>query len=251
MKKIVLFDLDGTIVEYGNKLDDEMINLILEVKKNGYEIGLVSERKLDGIMSLLRNFIFNHIFSECGSVYHTYNGYTFKEIYRKNIKKHPEFINYNKLIKEALLYLSKVDYLLNGHLIDIRNGLIYVSLIGMQATNEERNNFIILDYNKNFSKVMLEFLINKSVELGIDENVYIGMGGKSGIVIYPRELNKSQIIEYLDNFEEIIYFGNSYNEGENDYEIINHPRINGVKVDKVNDTKKILQNFINLDSLSK
>jgi len=33
MKKIILLDLDGTIINYGCKIDDEMVRYILSVKK--------------------------------------------------------------------------------------------------------------------------------------------------------------------------------------------------------------------------
>jgi len=56
----------------------------------------------------------------------------------------------------------------------------------------------------------------------------------------------SQIIENLDKYENIIYIGDKYKENENDYEIMNHSKVKGIKVNNVNDTKIILQNIQNL-----
>lgn len=243
MKKIILFDLDGTIINYGCKIDDEMIQYILNVKKKGYEIGVVSERRLEGIMNLSRNFIFGHIFSECGSVYNLYNGYTFKQIYKKNIKEHKTYKQINLLIKIALDFLSKVDYTINGHLIDIRNGLVYISLIGAQASDNERNIFIDIDKDKNYTIKLLDILKKYAENIQISDEVYVGKGGKTGIVIYPKEWNKSQIVDYLDNYDEIVFLGNSYEKGENDYEIINHSKIKGHKINSTDETKQILINL--------
>lgn len=245
MNKIILFDLDETIIEYGNKIDDEMISHILDAKKLGYDLGVVSERKLDKMMSLSRNFTFSHIFSECGSTYHTYNGNNLKQIYRKNIKSHKIFGQLNILIKVALNFLSTVEYELSGHLIDIRNGLIYISLIGLQANDLEKNNFIEQERKNKYIEKLLNILIIAAEENNILQDLFIGEGGRTGIVIYPKEWNKSQIIENLDKYENIIYIGDKYKENENDYEIMNHPKVKGIKVNNVNDTKIILQNIQN------
>lgn len=240
MKKIALFDLDGTIVEYGEKIDDEMIMILLNVKKLGYELGLVSERKIDGIFLQLRNFIFSHIFSECGSVYHKYNGNNYKELYKKNIRNHPLFPEINILIKEALLFLSNVDYYLTGHFVDLRNGLIYISLIGMQAKEDDKQEFIRLDKQNKYCERLLNLLIEKADKMNILSKLSIRSGGTVGIVIYPIEWNKSQIIGRIIDGDEILYFGDQYKEGGNDYEIINSKDLVGYSVKNVEDTKRIL-----------
>ena len=240
MKKIILFDLDGTIINYGCKIDDEMIQYILNVKKLGYEIGVVSERRLEGIMNLSRNFIFGHIFSECGSVYNLYNGYTFKQIYKNNIKNHKTYNQINLLIKTALDFISKVDYSISGHLIDIRNGLIYISLIGAQASDNERNTFIETDKDKNYTIKLLDILKKMIDDTKLSDDIYVGKGGMTGIVIYPREWNKSQVVDYLKDYDEIVFLGNSYEKSENDYEIITHSKIKGYKINSIEEIKQLL-----------
>ncbi len=191
-------------------------------------------------MNLSRNFIFGHIFSECGSVYNLYNGYTFKQVYKKNIKEHKTYKQINLLIKIALDFLSKVDYTINGHLIDIRNGLVYISLIGAQASDNERKIFIEMDTEKNYIVKLLDILKKYAENIQISDEVYVGKGGKTGIVIYPKEWNKSQIVDNLENYDEILFFGDSYEKGENDYEIINHSKIKSYKVDSIEETKQFL-----------
>lgn len=106
---------------------------------------------------------FNYYFSECGCVLHINN----KVIYEKNIREHKLYSNINILIKLALKYLSEVDYELCGHFIDLRTGIIYISLIGLTANDKEREIFMKLDKKNEYRKKLLEILQNKALELDI------------------------------------------------------------------------------------
>jgi len=246
MKKILLFDLDGTLAESGNKMDNEMTNILQLVKNKGYEIGIVGGGKFDKIVYQIDSGVtFDHIFSECGSVYYKWDGNKHEEIYRKNLREHQTYNDINLLIKEALLFLSKVDYTLTGTFIDRREGLIYLSLIGMQANNDERKYFMDLDKKFKYRKNLLEILNNKAKELGVFEKLDIREGGSVGIAIYPKEWNKTQVLDVLDDYKNIHYFGDKYEEGGNDYELIIHSRVTGKPVDSVEDTKKFLEHLLN------
>ena len=162
-------------------------------------------------------------------------------MYEKNIRLHPLYIKINQLIKTALYFLSKVDYTLTGNFIDLRNGIIYISLIGMTATNEERQYFINLDAEQNIRKQLIEQLQQKSVELDIYDQVQILEGGSVGIGIYPIEYGKSQVLESLTDYEHISYFGDKYTRDGNDYELIIDNKIKGFPVNSVEETIKILE----------
>ena len=138
MKNIYLFDLDGTLTESAQIISDCMITQLKKIKERGHEIGIVGGGDFYKILFQIDNKIFfDHIFSECGSVYYRYNNnlHDYELIYIRNITQHIEYPNINSLIKKTLDFLSQVDYRLTGNFIDRRNGLIYISLIGMQATN--------------------------------------------------------------------------------------------------------------------
>jgi len=118
-------------------------------------------------------------------------------------------------------------------------------LIGLQANDLEKNNFIEQERKNKYIEKLLNILIIASEKNNILQDLFIGDCGRTGIVIYPKEWNKSQIIENLEKYENIIYIGDKYKENENDYEIMNHPKVKGIKVNNVNDTKIILQNIQN------
>ena len=132
MPNLFLFDVDGTIADSGQKIKDEMAFILNKIKENGDEIGIVGGGKLDKVLEQMDNKVyFQHYFTECGCVYHKNNSYVYNnldEIYIKNIRNHPLYNDINKLVKYCLKFLSSVDYTLTGHFIDLRNGIIYVSL---------------------------------------------------------------------------------------------------------------------------
>ena len=59
-------------------------------------------------------------------------------------REHSLYNDINILIKLALKFLSIVDYTLTGNFIDLRTGIIYVSL--MQITNHD-SYLIMIDLN--------------------------------------------------------------------------------------------------------
>lgn len=249
---LLLFDVDGTLAESGQSLEDNMKNILKSLSKKGFHIGIVGGGKLDKILQQLgHDFYINHYFTECGCVYHENNSINNNNLnlnliekYIKNIRNHELYPYINILIKDCLHYLSQVKYTITGNFIDLRNGIVYVSLIGMSANLSEREYFIELDKKYNYRIELLNILQEKARELNIFDKINIYEGGSVGIAIYPKEYDKIQVLEYLtNNYNEIHYFGDKYSENGNDYNLINSTRVIGHKVDNSLDTLQILQNI--------
>lgn len=251
MKTLLLFDVDGTLVESGEKIDKEMSDILNKLKDKNYELGIVGGGKLEKILQQLDDkILFKHYFSECGCVYHVNNNITEKlwleEIYMKNIRYHPEYNNINILIKTTLKYLSEVDYTLSGHFIDLRNGIIYISLIGMNATQEERKYYMEREKIRNYRLELINILKEKAKELRCEKNISILLGGNVGIALYPNDYDKEQVLEHINinNYKEIYFFGDKYLEDGNDYKLLNNKNIIGKNIDTIEDTKKILNELL-------
>jgi len=243
MKKLLLFDIDGTIAESSQLVSQEMISKITEKIEAGYDIGIVGGGTFEKATSQLGPLKIMHYFTECGCVYHTRDAYGgIYNVYKKNIREHPLYSKINILIKEALQFLSKVDYEITGHFIDLRNGIIYISLIGMVATLEERAHFIKLNNKNNYRKRIISLLKNKAWELKIEKDLVISEGGMVGIGIYPKEYDKVQVMDVVGKYgySEIHYFGDKYEEDGNDYHILNHKDIIPHRVNSLEDTMREL-----------
>ena len=253
MNKLLLFDVDGTITHSGEKIESYTKELLYDLKyKKNYSLGIVGGGKLDKILYQLTNDNYiDHYFTECGSVYHinistlTNNEVTLEELYVKNIRDHKLYNQINILIKHALYFISQVDYLITGNFIDLRNGLVYISLIGMCATLDERKYYLEKDKEKQYRKTLLNILKEEANKLNILQDLTICYGGEVGIAIYPIEYDKTQVLEHLlPEYDEIHFFGDKYEKDGNDHNLINHRYVIGHRVDNVSDTIKILENLL-------
>ena len=249
-KDIIIFDVDGTLVESSYKMDQKHANIINQLKKH-YEIGICGGGTLEKILEQMdKKVYFDHYFTECGCVYHknsakNKNHLKLEHVYTKNIRNHKLYQYINELVKSALKFIGNVDYLLSGHFIDLRNGIIYISCIGMQATYEERQMFIEKDKIEFIREKLINKLKENAKSLNILDEVSIKLGGSVGIALYPNEYDKKQILKTIHEFDykNIIYFGDKYDREGNDYYLINAPQVKGHKVDNIEQSYEILEKY--------
>ena len=250
MRPLLLFDVDGTLAHSGQKIDSKMSD-VLKSLKDKFDLGIVGGGKLEKILHQLDGVECTHYFTECGCVYHKISDGSLKEIYIKNIRNHQLYPKINILIKEVLSYLSRVDYMLTGNFIDLRNGIIYISLIGMAATQEERQYFIDLNKKNGYILELLSRLKAKALEMNVLSSLSICKGGEVGIAIYPVEYDKVQVLDtLLKDYHTIHYFGDKYDRDGNDYRLITNKHVIGHKVTCIEDTFEILSQLSFLSYLS-
>ncbi len=240
-KRLFLFDVDDTITKSGQNLLPHHINTLNKINIQN-DIGIVGGGKFEKILEQTTGVKFNYYFSECGSVYHDYN---LNLIYKKNIRNHSLYQIINILIKKTLNYLSQVDYELTGNFIDLRNGLIYISLIGLSANHSEREHFINIDKINNYRIKLLDILHQLAIELKVSDKLSIVLGGSVGIAIYPTENDKLQVLSHINSYKysEIHYFGDKYLPDGNDYHLLNADIIIGHNIDNVQQTFDILNSI--------
>jgi phosphomannomutase len=246
--KLLLFDVDGTLCDSGKKISVQLAKTLNEFIDKNIQIGIVGGGTFEKITFQLDNLVYpQYIFSECGSVYHLYDHETnsYKLINKNNLRLEPEYKKINILVKICLEFISKVDYTISGNFIDLRNGLIYVSLVGMVGTDEEREQFIELDKIHNYRLNLIDLLKSKAFEIGLSEYLDICLGGSVGIGIYPKKWNKVQVLNWLNaKSTEIHFFGDKYLPNGNDYDLISHDCIIPHPVDYPEQTLTELENMI-------
>lgn len=227
----LIFDLDGTLCQSGQKVNDKMIDILKRIKdKYNCDLGINGGGTYEKICIQIgdNKDLFRYIFAECGSVVYKDN----KLIKINSLLNHPSYNIIQKLIRHSLKFISEADYEINGHFIDVRNGLVYISLVGMQATQTQRELFINADKELEYRRRLMTQLN----ELNENSNITITYGGQVGISIFPCEWDKIQCLEYIKEYNNIHYFGDRYEENGNDYKIINDERIIGHKINNCEDT---------------
>ncbi len=252
-KLIYIFDIDGTLADSGKSIDLQMLEILARLKtQTGCELGLCGGGRFEkACEQVLNSKLFDHIFAECGCDYRKYNPETneYKLVCEKNIRSHRLFKEINILIKYCLKFISQMEYNLGGHMIDIRKGIVYVSLVGMTATDEERDQFIALDQTNGFRSQLIEQL-NRFVKiLGCENHIQVMIGGQVGITIMPMAHDKVQILDYLDPlvYKLIGYFGDKYELGGNDYRIMENQCVQAYRVTNPEETKKLILDILGIN----
>lgn len=247
-KILLLFDVDGTIAYSGKKIDHDIQKILESLSVENFELGIVGGGTFEKIQKQVGTSLFTHIFSECGCQYFKKKENEFHSIYSKNIMEHSSFPEMKVLIQKCLHFIgSQIKCEISGNFIDRRKGLYYISLVGMQANDKERQNFIIYDNLYHYRENLIEYL-----KINLHPDIDVKIGGSTGITILPKTWNKSQIMDHIDhtNYKKIFYFGDKYEENGNDFELIHYAldSLIGVPVKTVDDTVAYLKEHFKPDS---
>lgn len=245
MKKIIVFDLDGTLAESKQGLDPEMsalLSQLLSIKKVAIISGgglpqfqkqVVS--KLEFNSNNLKNLF---LFPTKGAQMYEFDGKNWKDIYKKLLTdKEKEKIRtaFDKAI-------SEVDFIPKEHFGDIledREAQFTFSALGQDATPEIKKTWDPdaskrQELKKHLDKYLPEFAVE--------------IGGTTSIDVTPKMIDKAyaieKICEILDiKAEEILFIGDAIFKGGNDYAIIK-TAVDYIDVDDYNETKDIIRKII-------
>ncbi len=244
---IIIFDLDGTLCKSSFEIEDKMVNILQKIKnKYNCELAINGGGTYEKICKQIGNAksLFRYIFAECGSVVYDND----KLIQKNNLTNHKSYSMIQKLIRHSMKFISETSYDIGGHMIDVRNGLVYISMVGMQANENQRELFMKMDKRMEFRKRLLIQLNEKKDKMMINQtknlDLSIKYGGQVGISIFPLEWDKVQCLKHCKNYKNIHYFGDRYQEDGNDYLIINHEKVIGHKINNIEETYNELEQIL-------
>ena len=240
MKKLVIFDLDGTLAESKSSLDDEMA-VLLENLITKIEVAVISggdwpqfEKQLLSQLPENESLTNLSILPTCGTKFYEYsNGWTKK--YSENLSQEEK-----KKITNAFSEVTKV---LNfniketwGDVIEDRDSQITFSALGQKADLAEKNKWDPDFAKRKKMKAMLDDLIPEfSVKLGGSTSVdvtRIGVDKAYGI----KKLQETLSI----NINEMLFIGDALFPGGNDYPAKEYG-VTSIQVKNVDETKKIIE----------
>ncbi|WVZ05218.1 hypothetical protein V8G54_018564 [Vigna mungo] len=223
---IALFDVDGTLTAPRKVATPGMLTFMQELRKV-VTVGVVGGSDLIKISEQLGNTVTNdydYVFSENGLVAHkegklvgTQSLKSFlgedklKAYYAYHNPKTDwenevyilgdilqEFINF------TLHYIADLDIpIKRGTFIEFRSGMLNVSPIGRNCSQEERDEFERYDKVQNIRPKMVSVLREKFAHF----NLTFSIGGQISFDVFPQGWDKTYCLRYLDDFNEIHFFG--------------------------------------------
>ncbi|XP_010559092.1 PREDICTED: phosphomannomutase [Tarenaya hassleriana] len=229
---IALFDVDGTLTAPRKTATQEMLDFMRDLRKV-VTVGVVGGSDLIKISEQLGKSVINdydYAFSENGLVAHKDGQLIGTEDLKQFLgeDKLKEFINY------TLHYIADLDIpIKRGTFIEFRNGMLNVSPIGRNCSQDERDEFEKYDEIHNIRPKMVAELRKKFSHL----NLTFSIGGQISFDVFPKGWDKTYCLQYLKDFNEIHFFGDKTYEGGNDYEIYTSDKTIGHTVTSPDDTK--------------
>lgn len=229
---IALFDVDGTLTAPRLEAEPEMIEFLAELRKKIY-IGMVGGSDLvkqreqlgKGVLSM-----FDYTFSENGLV--AYKGDVL--VAEASIVKYLGEDRLKELINFILHYIADLDIpVKRGTFIEFRKGMLNVSPIGRNCSQQERCDFEEFDKTANVRPTMVSALKEKFADFGLTYSI----GGQISFDVFPVGWDKTYALQFVEKeFKDIHFFGDKTYKGGNDHEIYESPRTIGHSVKTPDDT---------------
>lgn len=238
---LVLFDIDGTLTTPRGKVTSEMLDKIKELRNHVY-VGVVGGSDLIKQEEQLGKDVldlFDYSFPENGLVAYK-NGI---QIHKNSIVEYLGDDKYKRFINYILNYISECNIpIKRGTFIELRTGLINVSVIGRNCSSLERSEYEKYDIQYKIRKTLID-----NLKFHFNEyNLRYSIGGQISFDVFPLGWDKTYCLQHIEdmNFMEIHFFGDKTKEGENDYEIYNDDRVIGHHVNSPNDTIEYINKML-------
>jgi phosphomannomutase len=208
MKKVYIFDVDGTLTSSREQIDPLFRNWFKDwMKRGSKEVYFASGSDYVKTQEQLGNDILNQanaVFSCAGNA-----------IYNKGILKYqskwtlkdPQIQWLNEQLFKSL-FVGKA-----GRHIENRIGLVNFSIVGRNADKEQRKKYIEFDLQHKERKRIAEAFNEKFKDIAVAQ-----VAGETGIDIMEPGKDKGQIASYFaEPFVHVYFFGDQMEYGGNDF----------------------------------
>ena len=250
MKKLIVFDLDGTLAGSKSPLDSEMSGLLhdlllivkVAVISGGdwpqFEKQLLSNLPHDERLANLS------LLPTCGTKFYRYDSAAWKKIYSEDLTAEERDKILSSLTKAIISADFKTDKL-RGEQIEDRRSQITFSALGQKAPLEEKNK-----WDPDFSK-------RKKIKAILDTLIpefSVRIGGSTSIDITKPGIDKAYGIRKLRDLmgislKEMVYIGDALYVGGNDYPA-KDAGVDCISVKDPNETKRVIPTIIEHLALS-
>jgi phosphomannomutase len=232
-RKIVLFDVDGTLTIPRGEATNEMKEFLDKLRER-VVVGIVGGSDLVKQKEQMGEDIVDKVdynFSENGLVAYKDGKLVGKEAIHTYLGED----NIKRIVNFALHYIADLDLpIKRGTFVEFRAGMLNISPIGRNCSREERNDYEKYDLANDIRKNMVKAMSEKFSDLKLKYSI----GGQISFDVFPQGWDKTFCLNFLnkDDWDEIHFFGDKTFDGGNDYEIFTHDRVIGHTVTSPEDT---------------
>tara|TARA_R110001599_G_scaffold170145_1_gene360234 strand:+ start:204 stop:926 length:723 start_codon:yes stop_codon:yes gene_type:complete len=209
MKKVYLFDIDGTLTPPRQKMDESFAEFFLPfAKENIVYLATGSD------IEKAREQVDQRILMMCQGVF-TCSGNEFwergKKVYSNEFYPRPKLITFLEQCVKDSDYHTKT-----GNHLEYRNGMLNFSVVGRNATTDQRAAYVEWDERKKERWAVAITLLAHAEEFG---DIDVSIGGEISIDIYPKGKDKSQAVSKIRQLHDlsIVFMGDRMEPNGNDY----------------------------------
>lgn len=243
MKKLIVFDLDGTLAESKSSLDAEMSNLLHKL------LGIIKVAVISGggwpqfEKQLLSNLPHDNclenlsLLPTCGTKFYEYSK-DWEKLYSEDFTANEK----EKIIGSLKKAIGKTGFKVEkvwGETIEDRGSQITYSALGQQAPIEEKKK-----WDPNFAK-------RKKIKAILDQNIpefSVRLGGTTSVDVTKPGIDKAYGIGKLRDtlgisIQEMIFIGDALFPGGNDYPV-KEAGVVSIRVKNPNESKRVIETII-------
>ena len=243
MKKLIVFDLDGTIAESKSSLDDEMSALLRDLL-NIIKVAVISggnwpqfEKQL--VSNFPRDANLKNLFllPTCGTKFYKYDS-TWNKLYSEDFTDE-EKEKIISALKKAIGLSNDNDETVWGERIEDRGSQITFSALGQQAPLDEKKK-----WDPDFAKrKQMKAFLDKSIP-----DFSVRLGGTTSVDITKQGIDKAYGIGKLRDIlgvaiNEMIFIGDALFPGGNDYPA-KEAGVASIQVKGPQETKRVIETII-------
>ncbi|KAL2828662.1 eukaryotic phosphomannomutase [Aspergillus cavernicola] len=249
---ICLFDVDNTLTPARRPVTPEMLQVLSQLRQKcaiGYVGGSDFSKQQEqlGSSSVDVTSLFDFCFAENGLTAYRLGkplaGNSFIEWIGEE--------KYQKLVNFILRYIADLEIpKKRGTFIEFRNGMINVSPIGRNASNDERHDFQEYDKVHSIRQPFVDALKKEFPDYGLTFSI----GGQISFDVFPTGWDKTYCLTHVAaekkisgaDYKTIHFFGDKTYPGGNDWEIYDDSRTIGHAVQDPEDCLKQVRELFQL-----
>lgn len=243
-KKLIIFDLDGTLAESKAEMDEEMSQLMLQLLEKK-QVAVISGgafeqfekqflKSLNAPEKILPRL---HLFPTCSTSYYNYENF-WKQVYFNELpksKKARVMQAFNQMFQEIGFKPKEIF----GEILEDRGSQITFSALGQKAPYEKKKDWDPEQKKRKQMKTILEKLI---------PDLEVRIGGSTSIDVTEKGIDKAYGINKIEEHlkikkAEMLFIGDALFEGGNDYPV-KRTGVECIQVANPEETKQIIKKII-------